>query len=98
MSTAQQVIAHIDGYMKRSGLPNNRWYVGITGDAEQRLFTEHKVDKQNGTWAFATADTSAIARQVEQAYLKAGCKGGPGGGDATSRVVYAYVITASTAE
>jgi hypothetical protein len=98
MSTAQQVIAHIDGHMQQSGVPNSGWYVGITSDVEQRLFTEHKVNKQNGTWAYATADTSAIARQVEQAYIKAGCKGGPGGGDATSRVVYAYVITASTAE
>ncbi len=99
MSTAQQVIATIDGHMKKyPGKANSAWYVGIAADPRARLFTDHKVDEKSGIWVFATADTNAIARQVETAYHNAGCKGGPGGGDASTKAVYAYVITSTTVE
>ncbi len=77
---------------------NSRWYVGIANDAEKRLFTDHCVDKDNGLWAWGLATNHLEARHIEALYHKAGCKGGPGGGDETTVFVYAYLITQSTAE
>jgi len=99
MATAQEVIAAIDGYMQKfSGKTNGDWYVGIASDARKRLFTDHNVDEKNGAWIYRQADSHTIARNVEAAYHKAGCKGGPGGGDDATDKVYAYVITSTTAE
>ncbi len=97
MATAQQVIAHIDGYMKK--FPNTRnpqWYVGIASDARQRLFNDHQVSEQHDTWAYIPADTSGIARSVETTYHNAGCDGGPGGGDSATTIVYAYLKSSRT--
>jgi hypothetical protein len=60
MATAQEIIAHIDGYMGK--FPNTRnpqWYVGIASDVRQRLFSDHMVSEQQDAWAFIPADTSA---------------------------------------
>jgi hypothetical protein len=97
MSTAQQVIAHIDGYMRKfPNTTNSQWYVGIASDLRQRLFNDHRVSEQQGVWAYIPADTSAIARSVETTYHNAGCDGGPGGGDNTTVVVYAYLKSGGT--
>jgi hypothetical protein len=92
------IITEIDAHMKASGLPNNRWNVGITSDVENRLFGDHRVHKQNDCWIYRTALTSAQARAIEAAYHKAGCKGSGGGGNETAKIVYAYAITATTVE
>jgi hypothetical protein len=97
MSTAQQIIAHIDGYMQK--FPNNKnpqWYVGIASDVRQRLFSDHRVSEQLDRWAYISADTSGIARSVETTYHNAGCDGGPGGGDNTTIVVYTYLKSGRT--
>jgi hypothetical protein len=92
MATAQQVIAHIDGYMKKfPNTTNRQWYVGIATDARQRVFNDHQVSEQLDAWAYMAADSSAIARSVEAIYHNAGCDGGPGGGDNMTVVVYAYL-------
>src|SRR5262249_47776653 len=98
MATKQQIIRDIDSHMQKYSTSNSGWYVGIATDAKQRLFVDHRVDEKNGTWIYAAADTSEIAREIEKAYHDAGCKGGPGGGDYNTRMVYAYVITSSTVE
>jgi len=98
MATAQQIIADINAHMQQSGIPNNRWYIGIAANARNRLFVDHGVNEQGGWWILRQADSSAIARQVEKAYLDAGCQGGGGGGDDTTVWVYAYVITSDTRE
>jgi hypothetical protein len=92
------IIAEINAHFTASGVPNDRWNVGITGDVENRLFGYHKVSRQKDCWIYRTALNSDQARSIEAAYHKAGCKGGGGGGDYTSTVVYAYVITGSTVE
>jgi hypothetical protein len=98
MATKQQIVNDIDSYMRKSGKAVSYWYVGIATDAKQRLFADHKVDEKGGTWIYSTADSSTIARDTEKAYHDAGCKGGPGGGDNNTKMVYAYLITSSTAE
>ena len=92
MNTAQQIIAFIDGYMQR--FPNTRnanWYVGIASNIRQRLFSDHSVSEQFDAWSYMQAANSEPARSVENAYHVAGCDGGPGGGDHTTTIVYAYL-------
>jgi len=78
--------------------PSN-WYVGITGNVRERLFGAHQVDEANGSWIYREASSSQEARAIERHFLdRVGTKGGPGGGDATTKTVYAYRITSATAE
>lgn len=94
---AQGVIYHITNYVNtHSGTSRSQWYVGIASDVNQRLFGDHNVSKDGGDWNYAPADTSEIARSVERFFLDLGFDGGPGGGDASTKVVYAYIKTFST--
>lgn len=90
--------SEIDAHMKESGVPNNRWYVGITSDIEERLFRYHNVARPHGWWIHARCLNAAEARDLEAAYHRAGCQGAGGGGDHTCVYIYAYVITQTTVE
>ena len=90
---SSEIIAQIDAHMKQSGVPNANWYVGIAADREARLFADHCVDRNKGTWIYRQAATDAATRSIEDAYHAAGCDDGSGGGDRTSVFVYAYVKT-----
>lgn len=94
--TAKQAIKdYIDG----RGGTHSEWYVGIASDPRRRLFVDHNVDEENGRWIYQGCETSAAARDVEEFFVNTvGTKGGPGGGDQTTRFVYAYRITLSTKE
>lgn len=72
------------------------WYIGVTNDAERRLFGEHRVNKENGWWVYRTAYSTDVARRVEEYFVDLGCDGGAGGGDPESKIAYAYKKTAYT--
>lgn len=74
------------------------WYVGIASDPKDRLFNEHNVDRENGTWIYRECESSSIAREIEEYFVELGTDGGFGGGDYTTKLVYAYKKTASTNE
>lgn len=76
--------------MSRIGGQYKDWYIGITSDGKQRLFNDHSVNESADNWIFAPADTNEEARSVEKYFLGRGCDGGVGGGDYTSKTVYAY--------
>jgi len=95
---ARVIIAGINAHMRQSGIPNARWYVGITSNVEERLFGAHRVPRQNHWFIYRRAASSNEARAVEAAYHQAGCAGGGGGGDYLSVFVYAYVMTYQTAQ
>ena len=96
--TLQVVMAEINAHMKRSGFPNSRWCVGITSDVNQRLHGYHRVPKVNHWFIHRQCASAEEARSIEAAYHSAGCKGAGGGGDYTSRYIYAYLITSETVE
>ena len=98
VKTNAEIISEINAQMKRSGIPNAHWYVGITASIEDRLHGDHGVPKENHWFIWRAAQSADDARAIEKAYLDAGCKGGPGGGDEDSIFIYAYVITESTIE
>ena len=96
--TAQQVYDDIVAYMNQHRYAFINWYVGIATDARNRLFVDHSVSEHDGAWIYRTASSDTAARNVEQALLKLGCKGGGGGGSISTTQVYAYLITNQTVE
>jgi hypothetical protein len=92
------IAGEIEAHMRSSGIPNSKWYVGITSDIEQRLFGYHQVPKQGHWFIYRRCATANDARSLEAAYHRAGCKGAGGGGDASASIIYAYVITQTTVE
>jgi hypothetical protein len=96
VKTKQEIISDIKNHI---GSNFNNWYIGIAADPRQRLFVDHNVDEKNGSWIFREAQSSNEARDTE-IYLidKLGTKGDSGGGDNTTKFVYAYRITSTTRE
>lgn len=87
---ARTIAAEIDQYISGHGDSYSVWYAGIAKDARQRLFQDHNVD-ENGAWIFHAASTSRIAREVEDYLINVkGTDGGQGGGDDSTKTVYAY--------
>jgi len=89
--TKQQIIAEIINHFQGMSYQNS--YVGITSDARTRLFRDHQVSQENGHYISRLATSDTIAREIEAYFLALGMDGGPGGGDRTSRIVYAYAKT-----
>lgn len=90
----QEIIDDIANYFK--GIAYNKCYIGITSDVDSRLFGDHNVSKDEGHWVYRTASSHTVAREVEKHFLASGMDGGSGGGDESSRIVYAYKKTSST--
>lgn len=75
------------------------WYVGIAEDASGRLFNDHNVEEQNGSWIYRESTSSKTAREIEKEMLEElNVKGGQGGGSEETTFVYAYQITVNTKE
>ena len=92
------IAAEIKAHMDRQGGPYGNWYAGIASDIEQRLFSDHNVPRKNHWFIYREAFNVDDAREVEQYLFSLGCKGGPGGGDDSTKLVYAYLISATTRE
>lgn len=97
-ATANSIAGAIDSHIAANGGSHAAWYVGIASDPNDRLLNGHNANSQNNAARFWDAQNDETARAVEQHFFKKGCKGGPGGGDSSTRYVYAYRITNSTVE
>lgn len=97
-STEAKAKAAIDAYIQKHGGKYSDWYAGIAKDPDERLFTDHKVDKVNGLWVHYNCETDTTSRRVEKHFLDEGCQGGTGGGDHETIYAYAYKVTSSTCE
>jgi hypothetical protein len=97
--TKQQIVADIDSHIRNRGTHRySEWYVGIAADAQERLFTDHNVSRENGHWIYRQAQNDDAAREAETEFHDKGCMGGSGGGDENTVFVYAYRITQTTKE
>ena len=96
--TKQKIISDIKNYI--ANFPNTKyssWYIGIAAKPRERLFIDHNVDEKNGFWIFREALSSDSAREVEEYLInQLKTKGDVGGGDNTTKFVYAYIITSTT--
>ena len=72
----QEIISDIDAHIEDCGGAYSSWYVGITEDAERRVFQEHGVVKGKDTYIWRKASSSVVARDVEAHFLDKGCDGG----------------------
>ena len=92
-----QIAGEIKEYIDKGIIAYANWYVGITNNAERRLFTDHGVRREDDQWIYRPAASSVDARAVESYFVnKLGTDGGTGGGDATANIVYAYRKSAHT--
>lgn len=87
----QQVIADIRAFIERCRGACRGWYVGIASDPRSRLFGDHGVDEKGDMWIYRECESAVLAREVEEFFVKMiGTDGGLGGGDESTRWVYAY--------
>ena len=93
----QQIIQEINAHIKQEGSGYKAWYVGISKDARNRLFNDHNVPEKNSWWIHREASSSQVAREIEDYFVNTlHTDGGTGGGDQSSKYVYAYKKTTST--
>jgi hypothetical protein len=94
--TKEQIKVEIETYIRMCGGSFSEWYAGIASDPEDRLFNEHRV-QQNGYWIYRECENSDTAREIEDYFVNVlGTDGAPGGGDQTTKYVYAYKKTVNT--
>ena len=87
----QEIIDDIKKYILEYKGDYNLWYVGVSNDARNSLFKEHKVKEKEDRWIYKTAISSEIAREVEKhLIIVLGTHGEIGSGEETARMVYAY--------
>lgn len=84
----QNIIKDIEEYVGKSNYSG--WYVGITNDIDRRLFGEHNVDREKDYWIYRTANSKAIAQEIEEYFLDKGMDGDTGGGSDDTTKVYVY--------
>jgi len=85
------IISDIKNYMTKWGGSYSEWYVGIATKPRQRLFDDHKVNEKTDAWIHREAESADIARSIEDYFVNTlGTDGGTGGGDDSTRFVYAY--------
>jgi hypothetical protein len=95
---AQQVVDAMNSHIQNTGGGYSSWYVGIASDPNDRLHNGHNADGTNSAARYWDCGYDAVARQVEAAFLRAGCRGGGGGGDRNTRYAYTYRISPTTRE
>jgi hypothetical protein len=89
---ANEIVQKFTAYIQQRGGIPSQWNVGIVNSPD-RLFSGHGVSRENDAWIYDTAPNSDLARQIEASFHAWGCKGGAGGGNNDTRIVYAYRIT-----
>ena len=94
----QEIINAFNAYIHKRGASYSQWYVGVAADPRERLFNDHRVNEQTDSWIYDACSSSNEARAVEQHFIAQGTRGGPGGGDASTKSIYAYKIAAHTIE
>jgi len=95
---AQQIVDAIGSHIRENGGGYPSWYVGIAADPKDRLINGHSADGNANAAVYWDCGSDAVARQVEAAFIKAGCQGGGGGGDRNTRFAYIYLVSLSTRE
>lgn len=97
--TKESIKADIKAYIQKNGSVYSDWYVGIASDPRARLFNDHNVSEKGGAWIYREAESSNAAREVEEYFINTlGTDGGSGGGDYSTKSVYAYKKTSTTNE
>jgi len=98
VKSLNQIVQEIDDHIRQCGGGYSGWYVGIAANPRERLFNDHNVSEQSDSWIYRDCGSDTSARKAEEYFINKGCRGGSGGGDHTTRYVYAYKISRNTIE
>jgi len=94
--TKDEIIKKFNAFLHWYGnrKTNKDFYIGVTSNLDDRLFTAHKVKKEDNRYIACYADSEEIAREVEQMGLSQQMQGDTGGGtgDGDVRWVYCYEL------
>ena len=82
--------------MGKNGTHYHQFYVGIATDPKDRLINGHGINHAIPHIYWDQALGTDTVRAIEKYFLEKGTKGGPGGGDNSTRYIYAYLITPTT--
>lgn len=96
--TKKDIIKEITDYVNQNfpaGATTKSFYVGIATDAENRLFIDHAVDKDNDIWIYCPTDSEQDARDIEKYFLDLELDGGSGGGK-DIQYVYCFLQNSHT--
>ena len=88
--SSEIIIMDILEFIQMEGGHPKMWYVGVSNDAQGRLFDEHQVHYQDDAWIYRTALSDMEAQRVEEYFLEYGLDGRKSGRRPNSRMVYAY--------
>ena len=94
--SSEIIVMDLLEFVQLEGGHPRMWCVGVTDDAQGRLFDEHQVHYQNDAWIYRTASSEMEAQRVEVYFLEYGMDGGKGGRRPDARMVYAYRKSIST--
>jgi hypothetical protein len=94
--SSEIIVMDILEFIQMEGGHPKLWYVGVSDEAQVRLFDEHQVHYQNDAWIYRTSVSEIEAQRVEEYFLEYGLDGGKGGRRPNSRMVYAYRKSIST--
>ena len=98
MKNLQDIANEIIYYIRQSNIASSFWYVGIASDPKTRLFTDHNVQEKS-YWIYRDAGSEENARAIEKWLVNSYyCQGDTGGGNTSTKYVYAYVVTSTTKE
>lgn len=86
----QQIIRSITAFFEDRCITWNRVYIGVTNNAEKRLFQDHNVDREEDDYIVCQSRSANEARTIEGYFQELGASGFNGGGNDTSSIVYAY--------
>jgi hypothetical protein len=90
----EEIMREIKNYMENEEGEYSDWYVGISQDAQNRLFNEHQISEEEDLWIIEEAYSVDDARFIEHYFVEMlDTDGGPGGGDEDAVMVYAYKKT-----
>ncbi len=95
--SSEVIVMDLLEFIQLEGGSPRTWYVGITVNAQGKLFDEHQEHYQDDAWFYRTAASEIEARRVEEYFLEYGLDGGKGGECPDARMVYAYRKSIRTA-
>ncbi len=87
--SSEVIVMELLEFIQLEGGHPRTWYVGVTDDAQRRLFDEHQVHYQNDAWMYRTASSETEAGRVEEYFQEYGLDGGKRGRHPGS-IVYVY--------
>jgi len=87
----QSIINDIREHIEKGGGGYNAWYVGISRNARDRLFSGHKVKEKDDWWIYRQANSWNVAKEIKRHFVNnLGADGTASGGGEASDKVYAY--------